>query len=101
MSKRKWTDIKAIESEIIAMREARKTRQEIADYFGLEKKQIKNWVSRYNREQARLAAGLPPKQRGRPRKGTAFSKAEYEYEIARLKMENRLLRDFLRSAGRR
>lgn len=101
MSKRKWTNIKAIEPEIIAMRQAGKTRQEIADHFGLEKEQIKNWVGRYNREQARLAAGLAPKQRGRPRKGTITSQADYEYEINRLRMENKLLRDFLQSVGRK
>lgn len=101
MSKRKWTNIKALEPEIIAMREAGKTRREIAEHFGLEKEQIKNWISRYNREQARLAAGLPPKRRGRPRKGETKGIEEYKYEIERLKMENKLLRDFLQSAGRK
>ena len=42
MSKRKWTNIKALEPEIIAMRKAGKTRREIAEHFGLEKEQIKN-----------------------------------------------------------
>lgn len=101
MSKRKWTNIKEFESEIIAMREAGKTRREIAEHLGLEKEQIKNWISRHNREQARLAAGLPPKRRGRPRKGEAKSVEEYKYEIERLKMENKLLRDFLQSTGRK
>ena len=41
MSKRKWTNIKALEPEIIAMRKARKIRREIAEHFGLEKEQIK------------------------------------------------------------
>ena len=71
MSKRKWTNIKELEPEIIAMREAGKTRREIAEHLGLEKEQIKNWINRYNREQARLAAVLPLKDRGRPRKGEA------------------------------
>ena len=95
MSKRKWTNIKKYEAEIMAMRAEGKTRQEIAEYLGLEKGQIKNWISRYNREQARLAAGLPPKRRGRPKKGEAASVEEYKEEIERLKMENELLRDFL------
>lgn len=95
MSKRKWTNIKKYEAEIMAMRAEGKTRQENAEYLGLEKGQIKNWISRYNREQARLAAGLPPKRRGRPRKGEAASVEEYKEEIERLKMENELLRDFL------
>lgn len=100
MSKRKWTNIKALEPEIIAMRKAGKTRQEIAEHLGLEKEQIKNWISRYNREQAHLADGLPPKRRGRPAKGEIKSLEEYKKEIERLKMENKLLRDFLQFTGR-
>lgn len=37
MSKRKWTNIKAIEAEMIAMQAEGKTRREIAEHFGLEK----------------------------------------------------------------
>ena len=101
MGKRKWTNIKAVEAEIIKMREEGRTRQEIADMLGLEKVQIKNWISRYNREQARLAAGLPPKRRGRSRKSGYTTIEECQYEIRRLKMENELLRDFLRFTGRK
>ena len=100
MEKRKWTNIKAVETEIIKMREEGRTRQEIADMLGLEKVQIKNWISRHNREQARLAVGLPPKRRGRPRKSGYTTIEECQYEIRRLKMENELLRDFLRFTGR-
>jgi uncharacterized protein (DUF433 family) len=50
MSKRKWTNIKAVEGLIIEMRKLGKTRQEIADALGLEKAQIKNWISRHNRK---------------------------------------------------
>lgn len=42
MEKRKWTNIKAKETEIKKMREEGRTRQEIADKLGLEKEQIKN-----------------------------------------------------------
>ena len=101
MEKRKWTNIKAVETEIIKMRKAGRTRQEIADTLGLEKVQIKNWSSRYNREQARLAAGLLPKRRGRPRKSGYTTIEECQYEIRRLKMENELLRDFLQFTGRK
>ena len=101
MEKRKWTNIKAIEAEIKKMREEGRTRQEIADTLGLEKEQIKNWINRYNREQARLAAGLPPKRRGRPRGNGYTTIEECQYEIQRLKIENKLLRDFLRFTGRK
>ena len=103
MSKRKYTHIKEIESELLAMREAGYTRQEIADQFGLEKEQIKSWIKRYNHEQARQAAGLPPKRRGHSRKdeGSKDIVSEQQREIKRLKMENELLRDFLQSVGRK
>ena len=103
MKKRKYRNFKQIEPEIIAMREAGKTRQEIADYFGLDKTQIKNWVNRHNKEQARIAAGITPRPQGRPRKdaGPRNKEAEQTYEINRLRMENKLLRDFLQSIGRK
>ena len=42
--------------------------QKIAKSLGLEKKQIVNWVTRHNHEQARKEAGILPKKKGRPRK---------------------------------
>ena len=103
MSKRKYTNIKTIEPEIIAMRKAGKTRREIAEHFGLEKRQIVWWVSRYNKAQAKLSAGIAPRPKGRPRKDAQPRDvvAEQAYEINRLKMENKLLRDFLQLTGRK
>ncbi len=46
MSKQKLKDNEEI---IIAMREAGKSRQEIADKLGFTKGQIKSWVTWYNR----------------------------------------------------
>ena len=102
MPKRKYTKIKAIEAEILTMREAGKTRREIAEHFGLEKQQIAWWVSRYNKSQAKLAAGIAPHPQGRPRKDATPRDiiAEQRYEIQRLKMENDLLRDFLSLTGK-
>lgn len=102
MSKRKRENIKVLGTEINAMREAGKTRQEIADHFGLDKIQIKNWINRYNKEVARMEAGVAPRPKGRPRKDAAPRDiaAEQAYEIKRLRMGNQLLRDFLRLTGR-
>ena len=52
MSKKKWTRIKNYEPEIIRLREAGLTRQQIADELGLDKIQIKNWINRYNKGQS-------------------------------------------------
>ena len=101
MSKRKYTHIKAVETQIVSMREAGMTRQEIADELGLEKAQIKNWVARYNRRKAGLLQGLPTKPKGRPRKRLSIAEEDHAQTIARLQMENKLLRDFLQSTERK
>ena len=101
MSKRKYTHIKAVETQIVSMREAGMTRQEIADELGLEKAQIKNWVARYNRRKAGLLQGLPTKPKGRPRKRLSTAEEDHAQTIARLQMENKLLRDFLQSTERK
>ena len=103
---RKYTKIKGLEPEILAMRAAGKTREEIAEALGLEKVQIKSWINRYNKEQLRREAGILPKKKGRPRKNAESASTEeiikeQAYEIKRLKMENELLRDFLQSVGRK
>lgn len=103
---RKYTKIKELEPEILKMRAAGKTRREIAESLGLEKSQIKSWINRYNREQARREAGILPKKKGRPRKNAEATSPEeiikeQAYEINRLKMRVELLQDFLQSAGRK
>ena len=100
MSKRKYTHMKDLEVQILAMREDGMTRQEIADELGVEKVQVKNWISRYNRRIAGMLQGLPANPKGRPRKRPLRDAEEYEKEIARLRMENKLLRDFLQSMER-
>ena len=99
--KRKWTNIKLVEDQIKELRNAGKTRQEIADELGLEKVQIKSWISRYNRKQRQLEHGIVPRRRGRPSKGYQLTEQEKDNEIKRLKMENELLRDFLQIVGRK
>ena len=101
MSKRKFTHIEKFESEILRMREEGQTRREIAEHLGLTKEQIKGWINRYNRKQRKLAAGIPPKPKGRPRQRPLSGEEEYKKEIARLQMENQLLRDFLRFTERK
>lgn len=103
MSGRKYAHIQLLEEEILDMRQKGATRQEIADRFGLSKSQIKNWINRYNRRRAKQEAGIFLRPHGRPRKSDAPRDivAEQAYEIRRLRMENELLRDFLRFTGRK
>lgn len=108
MSKQKLKDNEDI---IIAMREAGKSRQEIADKLGFTKGQIKSWVTRYNRRSEKQARGIPTLPTGRPRKDyelTDENRIEYyrrqvrlaKSENKRLKMENDLMRDFLSLTGK-
>ena len=103
MSKRKYTHIQQLKGEILAMRQEGATRQEIADRFDLSKEQIKNWISRYNRKQAKWKAGIALRPKGRPGKDAAPRDVvrEQAYEIERLQMENKLLRDFLQFTERK
>ena len=100
MSKRKWTNLELFEPEIIRLREAGMTRQQIADELFLEKVQIKNWINRYNKRQS-ILSGRIPKPKGRPRKDGQAPKQNIETELRRLRMENKLLRDFLQSTERK
>ena len=100
MSKRKWTKMELYEPEIIRLREAGLTRQQIADELSLEKVQIKNWINRYNKQQS-IITERTPNPKGRPRKDGRPPKQNIESELKRLRMENKLLRDFLRSTERK
>ena len=91
MSKRKYTKMDKYAAVIATMREEGRTRQEIADALGLEYDQVANWIKRNNRKKRNLAQGIMPKPKGRPRK---------QSEIEQLRMENKLLRDFLQFTGR-
>lgn len=99
---RKYARIELIGKEILEMREEGKTKREIGERLGISKEQVKNFISRYNRKQSKVKAGIALRMRGRPAKGQQkqTSEAEKDYEIKRLRMENQLLRDFLRECGR-
>lgn len=97
--KRKWTDIKSVETRIQQMRQEGRTRQEIADSLGLEKAQIKNWISRYNRRQEK--GPVIPRRRGRPRKQPVNTSEAMALRIQELEREVELYRSFLQAAGRR
>lgn len=102
MSKRNYTQIKFLETEIVSMKESGKTKREIAEHYGLRTEQIKELLKRYRRRNRKIAEGIVPRPKSRPRKDTEPRDivAEQAYEIRRLKMENELLRDFLSLTGK-
>ena len=101
MSKRKYAHLKGLEELVISMRESGMSRQEIADELGLDKIQIKNCVYRHNHRKMLLASGYEPRPKGRPRKDGQAPKQDLQKEVERLRMENKLLRDFLQSGERK
>lgn len=103
MKKRNYTHVQALLPEIKAMLAEGRTQREVAEHYGFRDKQVvKRPLERERRKEHKLEAGILP-SKGRPRKDAAprSIEAEQAYEIQRLQMENKLLRDFLRFTGRR
>ena len=102
MSKRKYTHMQPLLSEIKAMIAEGKSHREIEEFFGLTgDRPIHNLLKCERRKEAKLCSGIQLKAKGRPRVRPLCEKEEYEKEISRLKMENELLRDFLQLTGRK
>ncbi len=94
MRKRRYTKISVLLPVIEKMLEAGKSHREIEEELGLEgDRPVHNLLKRQRRKAAKGA----PKSRGRK---PAKTLQEYKYENKRLKMEVKLLRDFLQSAER-
>lgn len=96
---RKYCHVKEHEEEIYQLKKEGKTNQEIADILGFgDKWIIKDFIKRENRKKSREKA--VPKPKGRPRKNAIVTEKDLIKENERLKMENKLLRDFLKETER-
>ena len=100
MQKRKYTRIKAVETEILRMHSEGETHRSIAEAFGLEREQVKKFLKRQREKQSMLERESS-RPKGRPRKDGQPPRQNPETELKRLRMENKLLRDFLQSTGRK
>lgn len=104
MKKRNYTHIQELLPEIQAMLAEGKTQREVAEHYGFKDKSVvKQLLARERRKERKLEAGVIPRPKGRPRKNAMPRDivAEQAYEIQRLQMENKLLRDFLQFTGRK
>ena len=104
MEKRNYTHVQALLREIRAMLAEGKTQWEVAEHYGFRDKQVvKRLLERERRKERKLEAGILPRPKGHPGKDAAPRDivADQVYEIERLRMENKLLRDFLQSTGRK
>ena len=114
---RKYTNIKDFEKELLEYLNQGHTLRETGEKYGFTYKEMRDFKTRYNKNQRKLAEGREIKPKGRPRKDGAklppsvqqLSKlSQLQYELAskeryirRLKMENELLRDFLSHTERK
>ena len=103
---RNYRHIQEYEKEILQLRKEGLKRREICKRFGFTKKQLENFITRYNEKQRKIAAGIAIKKKGRPPKDYQVSEydkvSQLRYIINRkdakikaLEMENELMRDFL------
>ena len=103
---REYRHIEGYEKEIIRLWEEGKTLRQIGEMLGFTHKQMKDFKTRYNQKQRKIAAGIAIKKKGRPAKNSVVTEevklADLRYKLARkdakikqLEMENELMRDFL------
>ena len=109
---RGYRHISQYEQEIIKLREQGKSKREICEKYGFSMKQLTDFITRYNRKQEKIKAGIALKTKGRPPKDYAVTEemkinelkyiiARQDSKIKRLEMENELMRDFLSHTERK
>ena len=103
---REYRHIEGYEKEIIRLWEEGKTLRQIGEMLGFTHKQMKDFKTRYNQKQRKIAAGIAIKKKGRPAQNSVVTEedklADLRYKLARkdakikqFEMENELMRDFL------
>ena len=101
MSKRKYTNLRVLLPQIKEMIAEGKSHKEIEEHFGLTgERPIHHLLKQERRREKKMATGVIPKPKGRPRKDGQPPKQDLQKEVDRLRMENKLLRDFLQSTER-
>lgn len=97
----KYTKVEEIKEEVFRRKAAGETNREIAESYGLTKKQIKQLVSRENRKVRAIKNGYIPRPKERPRKEAETEELRRNNELSRLRMQVEVLRNFLYEVGRR
>lgn len=103
---RSYQHISKYEKEIIELKSQGLTQKEIGERLGFTKKQVHNFICRYNEKQRKVKAGIAIRAKGRPPKDYEITEdmkinelkyiiARKDTKIKRLEMENELMRDFL------
>lgn len=98
---REYIKMEILSEEVFRRKAAGETNREIAQSYGLSKKQIKGLVRRQNHKARLIANGYIPRPKGRPRKNIADEKTRSNNELAELRMKVELLQNFLSEVGRK
>jgi predicted transcriptional regulator len=93
--------MECLAKEVFQRKAAGETNREIGEHFGLTKEQIKQLATRQRRKQRLIENGYIPRPKGRPRKDVADENIRQQNELAQLRMQVELLRNFLSEVGRR
>jgi len=98
---RSYVKVECLTEEVFRRKAAGETNREIGEHFGLSKEQVKQLATRQRRKQRLIENGYIPRPKGRPRKDAADESVRQQNELAQLRMQVELLRNFLSEAGRR
>lgn len=98
---RKYTKLEMLSEEVMRRKAAGETNRKIAESYGLTLEQIKNLVKRHNRKSRLIAKGYVLRPKGRPRKNASDEETRRKNELAELRMQAELLKNFLYEVGRR
>ena len=98
---RTYSKVEGLREEVFRRKARRETNREIGESYGLTKRQIEQFVNRQHRKARLVANGYVPRPKGRPRKNPADEETCCSNELAQLRMQVELLRNFLSEAGKR
>lgn len=98
---RRYTKVEILSEEVFRRKAAGETNREIAESYGLSKKQIKDLVRRQRCKARLMANGYIPRPKGRPRQNPADEETRRDNELAELRMKVELLQNFLSEVGRK
>ena len=98
---RSYTKVEELAAAVFERKAAGETNFQIAERYGLTKRQIEQLIDRQKRKQRKLEAGFIVRPKGRPPKTEKSPEEVQEREIRQLRMTVELLRNFLSEAGRR
>ena len=98
---RSYVKMEGLAEEVFRRKAAGETNREIGEHFGLTKVQVKQLATRQRRKQRMMECGYIPRPKGRPQKNAKSEELCQQKELAQLRMQVELLRNFLSEAGGR